>query len=486
MMPISAARLRLLSDFLAAQMGLRLAQTRWQELERAVQCIARARGYRDLDRFADHLMSQPLARDDIAVLARQLSVGETYFFRDPALFTALEQHILPPLIAARRAAADRRLSIWSAGCSSGEELYSLAIVLSRLLPDARDWDLRLVGTDIDPGALAKAKSGVYRDWSFRSVLPTLRRDYFRPCGDGGFAVLPALQQQTHFAYHNLAGTDAPPMLPAGGFDLVLCRNVLMYFDDTVIDHAVQRLEVLLADEGWLVVSAAESGHPAFSRYAPVFYRDTLLYRRPKANTTRCAAAPDLAEYSIERLPVMPPAEAQPNQAQPDEQAPRYSSAPNRRRTGSATPADGRTSTAPAPHPHDKAQRMAQRARTLANRGALEHALRWARAAVATDKCDASLRYLLALIHNEQGRVAEAAASLKHALYLDPDFALAHLGLANIYRALARHHDARRHLDIAAALLRALPDAHPLAHTGGLAAGHLRGWTGLADRQGQAT
>lgn len=464
MMPISTDRLPLLSDFLAAQMGMRLAPSRWPELTRALQCLARMRGCDapdDLDDFADRLIQQPLTRDDIAALARQLSIGETYFFRDPNLFAALEQHILPPLIAARRAAADRRLSIWSAGCSSGEELYSLAIVLSRLLPDVREWDLHLVGSDINPAALAKARRGVYRDWSFRGLPQALRSIYFRTNGEGEYDIRPTLQQRIHFIHHNLAGDEPPPMLPATGYDLVLCRNVLMYFDDAVIEHAVRRLEASLADDGWLAVSAAESGHPAFSRYTAVFYEDTLLYRLSESTLPSRDAASKPDAFSIGYASTMPVAESPPDDTRARDHD-RKDTPPRR------------------PHPA-KAQRMALRARALANRGALEPAIRWARAAVETDKCDASLRYLLALIYNEQGRVNEAIACLKHALYLDPDFALAHLCLANIYRALERPHDARRHLDIATALWRALPDAQPLVHAGGIAAGHLRGWTDRTDR-----
>lgn len=468
MMPISTDRLPLLSDFLAAQMGMRLAPSRWPDLTRALQSLARTRGCSDpddMDSFADRLMQQPLTHDDIATLARQLSIGETYFFRDPDLFAALEQHVLPPLIAARRAAADRRLSIWSAGCSSGEELYSLAIVLSRLLPDLREWNLHLVGSDIDPAALAKARRGVYRNWSFRGLPQALRSVYFRANGESEYDIRPMLRQPIHFIHHNLAGDDPPPMRPATGYDLVLCRNVLMYFDDIVIEHAVRRLAASLADDGWLAVSAAESGHPAFSRYTAVFYQDALLYRLSGSTLPSRDATSKYEAFTIGHASAMAIGKPQAGDA--------------RRRDRN------RKGAAPCRPQPARAQRMALRARALANRGALEPAIRWARAAVETDKCDASLRYLLALIYNEQGRVAEAITCLKQALYLAPDFALVHLCLANIYRALERPHDARRHLDIATALWRALPDAQPLVHAGGIAAGHLRGWTNRTDRTDRA-
>src|SRR3972149_9206643 len=115
-------------------------------------------------------------------LAGSLTVGETYFFRDCSCFDALEQHVLPSLIATRRAEGILRLRLWSAGCATGEEPYSLAILLDRLLPDRANWAVTILATDVNPEALAAAGRGAYREWSFRETPPAIRDPYFHRRG----------------------------------------------------------------------------------------------------------------------------------------------------------------------------------------------------------------------------------------------------------------------------------------------------------------
>jgi chemotaxis protein methyltransferase CheR len=144
-------------------------------------------------------------------LAQQLSVGETYFFRGPAAFGVLEHELLPPLIVRRRHGT-RRLRIWSAGRCTGEEAYSLAIVLKRLIPDIADWDIDILGTDIHPGFLARAEAGVYGDWTFRGVPRAVRRAHFQPLGGRREAVMPALRRLTRFCFGNLAQDRASAVI----------------------------------------------------------------------------------------------------------------------------------------------------------------------------------------------------------------------------------------------------------------------------------
>lgn len=131
-------------------------------------------------------------------LVSRLTVGETYFFRNMAQFSALREQILPPLIQCRRDEGRRLLRIWSAGCASGEEPYSLAILLRELLPDIHDWSIAILATDINRNALAQAAAGVYKDRSFRTDTPTyIRARYFQP-NRQGLELKPFIRQMVQF------------------------------------------------------------------------------------------------------------------------------------------------------------------------------------------------------------------------------------------------------------------------------------------------
>jgi chemotaxis protein methyltransferase CheR len=181
---------------------LHFPRERWPDLSRAMAAMAGGdRCYGSLPDFRS-LMNGPAVRRSAELLASHLAVGETYFFREPAMFEALEHEVLPPLVASRRSTG-KSLRIWSAGCCSGEELYSLAIVLERTIPDLQDWNLTLLGTDIQPQFLHKARHGLYRDWSFRNVPDWIRQRYFSRDEEGNHAIAPALRRRVTFDYLNL-------------------------------------------------------------------------------------------------------------------------------------------------------------------------------------------------------------------------------------------------------------------------------------------
>ena len=290
-MSLPDALMQEFSGYLTKHIGLWFPASRWVDLTRGMTRLAQARGFADAEICMRNMMTVAPEQADIEMLAMYLSVGETYFFRDPALFDVLEREILPALIRERRAAGNRRLRIWSAGCCTGEELYSLAIVLARLLPDLEEWDLSLLGTDINPDFIAKAMRGVYRDWSFRTLSQHLKQHYFTETENGGYAILPSLKHKVTFQYHNLASAAYP--LPEGhaqGMDLIVCRNVLMYFDLAQMRHAADNLHRSLVDNGWLIVSSAESGNEVFSKFQQIIFTDALLYRKTKEPTVRHTTA----------------------------------------------------------------------------------------------------------------------------------------------------------------------------------------------------
>lgn len=246
--PLPESLLSGLGALLAARLGCHFPRERWGDLERGITAVAREKGFPDSRACLLWLLREPWAQDRIELLARHLTVGETYFFRDPASFAALEERILPDLLA--RTAASRPLRIWSAGCATGEEPYSIAMVLDRLLPDTIKERTTILATDINPDSLRKGIDGVYGSWSFRGTPESIRERYFVTTPDGRFQVKPWLRHRVSFAYLNLAENLYPSLsTQTNSMDLIFCRNVLMYFDSDKAEQVVAKLHRALVEGG---------------------------------------------------------------------------------------------------------------------------------------------------------------------------------------------------------------------------------------------
>jgi chemotaxis protein methyltransferase CheR len=227
-----------LSRFIAEAMGLHFPRERWPDLQRGLAGAAVDFGFDDLTACADWLLSAPLSKEQLQVLASHLTIGETYFFRDKQTLAALTENILPGLIRTRRG-SEQRLRLWSAACCSGEEPYTLAILLHQLLPDIADWHVTIRATDINPGFLRKAQTGVYGEWSFRNAPAALKARYFTRAADGRYAVNSEIRDLVSFAHLNLVDDVYPsPVTDTNAMDLICCRNVLMYFTAAQIERVI--------------------------------------------------------------------------------------------------------------------------------------------------------------------------------------------------------------------------------------------------------
>lgn len=495
------------SAFVAARIGLHFPPPRWPDMLRGLTRAAPAFGFTTVEPCVRWLMSCELSRQQVEILASQLSVGETYFFREPGVFAALEKEILPPLIAARRASG-RQLRLWSAGCCTGEEAYSLAILLARLIPDLADWKVSVLGTDINPDFLAKAKRGVYREWSFRAAPGWLKAECFAPPEAGNHAVAPRFKQLVHFDYLNLAEDVYPSVLNnTNGMDVILCRNVLMYFEASVAAAAVRKLHRALVDGGYLIVSPTETSATIFPQFATLFFPDAIVYRKTDhpssppppvwrwaptatefaaaAGFVDAAAPADLAAATHLPIAVPPVGPLVPEFAAlpVPPQVAEFGDFANPNNLPVTTPyqaalaayaagAYDQVAALLAEPAADDPRALALLARACANQGRLADASRWCEAAVAADKVDPGLRYLLASVLDEQGLAGPAVTALKQALYLDQDFVLAHYALGNLYRRLEFPALARKHFAHARQLLRRQAPGAVLSDADGLSAGRL--------------
>jgi chemotaxis protein methyltransferase CheR len=467
---LSDALLSQLSDFVEAQLGLHFPKGRWRDLERGIAVASRESGYAQAEAYIRWLLCAPLTRTQIEGLASHLTVGETYFFREQRSLDILEQQILPELLHAR-ARTERHIRIWSAGCCTGEEPYSIAMLLDRLIPDPEKWNLTILATDINPQFLRKAAHGVYGAWSFRDTPGWLKERYFTKRPDGRFEIQPRIRRMVTFSYLNLA-EDAYPSLVNGtnAMDVILCRNVLMYFAQARARKVVDKLRRSLVDGGWLITSPAETSTVLFSAFTAVEFPGAFLYRRIAAGGPRTTAVRHQSPWYVgEAAAAHAPAPADSPQSAAFS-ATLSAFAPEVLReagAGQATGAEDADSRA-----HEERDAPRRKARACADQGRLAEALEWCEQAIAADKLNPAHYYLLATIEQERGQSETAERSLGRALYLEPDFALAHFALGNLCLSGGRQREARRHFGNALTLLRACPADALLPESDGLSAGRL--------------
>jgi chemotaxis protein methyltransferase CheR len=440
------------------------------------------------------LVSLPLTQHQIEVLADRLTVGETYFFRDPQVFAMLEEEILPALMHARWGHA-RRLRLWSAGCATGEEPYSMAISISKVIPDGQDWDITLLATDINPCFLQRASEGVYRQWSFRETPPGLKARYFSGAPGGHVAILPSIQTMVKFAYLNLIDDVYPsPLTNTVAMDVIFCRNVLMYLAPEQARKVVHNLYHALADGGWLIVSPSETSHVLFASFQTVNIPGAILYRKAGTGSPLMVANPPQLTFSQ--------APADLGEPWPSALADGVATSQGvlSRQSGAAETNAASSSAAPPQSPymaalalyqqghyvevtdtlsewcaHDptNAQALALLAQACANQGRLVEARQWCEGALAVDRLNAGLHYLRATILQEQGALEETSLALKRTLYLNQHFVLAHFALGTLARQQGRLKEAGKHFEHAMLLLSACQEDEILPESEGMTAGRLR-------------
>lgn len=463
---LSSSLLSQLSEFVGTQTGLNFPQERWGDLERGIVAAAPDFNFSDRESCVRWLLSTPLTRHMSEVLASHLSVGETYFFREKRSLEILGEQILVQLMQSRRQ-NERRLRIWSAGCSTGEEAYTIAILLDRLIPDLKEWNITILATDFNPKFLRKAAQGVYGEWSFRDAPAWLREHYFDKSMDGRLEIHAHIRKMVTFSYLNFADDVYPSLLNnTGGMDVIFCRNVLMYFTAQRAKQVVGNFHRALVDGGWLIVSPVEASNALLSSFTPVEFPGAVLHRKmANAGSQQLACGyPIPLRYGESEAtpPVLPVAPPEPAAMVPIHHHPAPSDNNFPGAQAGQMPASG----------EDECKVTSRLARSCANQGKLGEALEWCEKAIATDKMNPAHHYLLATILQEQGRHDIAIQSLMRALYLDPDFVLAHFALGNLHQSQGRYLQTQRFFGNVLLLLRDHSPDETLSEADGLTAGRL--------------
>ncbi len=511
-MKFAASEQRTFREFLQRRTGFVIPEGRWEYLGPKFFNRLEGRGFRSIERYIHYLETSVLGRTELEEIFFVLTVRKTSFFRNPASYMALTQEVLPAMLRERRSTLP--LTLWSAGCSTGEEPYSLAVAAQSCLENS-EISPYVLATDIVKEALQTARRGSYPEGSLGSVPPEYR-GYFKVEG-GRVWVKPSIRSLVEFAEHNLVH-QALPRSAVGQWDIIFCRNVFIYFDVKQATEILRRFTRSLAPGGVLFLGHAEVFTEIEDDFEVVFWGNTFYYRKrtPRSPVisvrsdmgNRPANAPTQTPDDETRKHVNTPYTA-PTARSTETTSLRLSRSaedtPTRalRRPRSRTALEPETDTRSWPRPlpsnlprdlllqAERAQRAGDfdgAARAL--RMACSRAPRWAKprllladiyselgqtdharteleAAVDADPLEFRTHHRLGELHARRGDHARAQVCLRRALYLEPDFVTARFALALSLQCLEQTDRACREMRSVLRTLRSLNAARLLSMTKGL-------------------
>jgi chemotaxis protein methyltransferase CheR len=233
--------------------------------------------------YWDFLIAHPSRDNEIRQLLNEVTIADTCLYRNPSQIAALRKTIFPELVAAK-SAKGTRLRIWSAGCSTGEEPYSVAIALLEESALFKNWDVEILATDLNDRSLEAAQTGVYDDYALHNIPGDLRRKYFSPASGGKYQIAAEAQKLVQFSRLNL--TEDSQILQLKDIDVILCCNVLVHFDGYSKSRVIDNFFASLVSGGYLFLGACESLLRLNDRFRVVHFPGTIAYWKPAESETR--------------------------------------------------------------------------------------------------------------------------------------------------------------------------------------------------------
>ncbi|MEW5703568.1 MAG: CheR family methyltransferase [Pseudomonadota bacterium] len=429
-----------IADLVRARTGLIFSPARYSDIETGIRKIMAKTGIADPGECLECLEADSLLLDE---LIAELTIGETYFFREPDHFAFIREVVIPEVRRLR--GAEHTVRVWSAGCASGEEPYSLAILFEE---EGFSERTRILATDISRVALARARKAAYGVWSLRGDGARLVGQYLSHSG-GRFELAERFRQRVEFAYLNLAQNVYPTFATnTWGMDLVFCRNVLIYLDAKTTRYVARHLYESLADGGFLITGPSDPSLAEQAPYETLTTPSGVIYRKPTNPTRRLVIPP--AAPAVSDL-VVPPLATTPNKlsaaisAAPAEQCLSTLSSANilaEAREALARGDNARVIELTHPLGTDVAA-IALKVRAFANLGDVETATEMASEAAATYPAAIEIGYLHAVLLMNFGRYGEADRVLRRVLYLDRSLAVARFTLGATLQRLGNFKGAVR-------------------------------------------
>jgi chemotaxis protein methyltransferase CheR len=384
--------------------GMRVTLADSERLSIWIQHRTKSLGLNDPQQYISYLSRNIDDPVEQQLLSELFTTGETFFMRDPGQMALLSREILPAIIARRQ--CEKSIRIWAPACASGEEVYSLLMLLEPLMPEMNNWKIDVIGSDINPDFIARARQARYREWSLRGSSEQFKSQYFNKVDDQ-WQLIDRVRDRARFLVLDLVNGNYPdPSMGLVDVDLILCRNVFIYMNIAAITRITDKLALCLARDGVLMTAHGELHAYRQSGLQIKIYPESIVYKK-----TDAVEPPDIRKIWL------------------DDHSSQVGQ-PNHQFANQSPPAVGKSEPVPSSlnQTKDSIDAIMDRAWLLADRGHREEALIIANELLDTDPMQAEVHYLHAVISLELGLIAEAKEDLRKAIYLDPEFVPAYLEL----------------------------------------------------------
>jgi chemotaxis protein methyltransferase CheR len=273
---LSEEEFRLLRDLIHEKFGLFFDDNQRASLRARLQGRLASRGLRSFEDYFHDLRFAPDRADELTSMVSHLTNNETYFYREGPQLEVFADHVLRQVKERKTRSGERTLRLLSAGCSTGEEAYTLAMIVFDSGQFFWNWDVEVVGLDVDTTALEKARRGVYQHNSFRTLAPDVKSRHFVPAGPNSFQVKEPIRRMVSWRRGNLV--EPASFEGLSSLDAIFCRNVLIYFSDAMILRVVRIFRNLLAPGGYLCLGHAESLSRITDLFLPVRFQGAMVYQ----------------------------------------------------------------------------------------------------------------------------------------------------------------------------------------------------------------
>lgn len=385
---------------------------------------ADAVGAETLAEYYEQLTSLPDREVELRRLLDHLSVQETQFFRNLPQFDALRKYVIPEIVQ-RKSNGYRNLRFWSAGCSTGQEPYSLAMAVLDVLPDADSWNIQILGTDLSENALAIAERGWYQERKLTGIDRNHRERYFRE-SDGGYVVAEPLRRMVHFARHNMV-TDSLPISIFGTCDIVFCRNVIIYFTHETAKYVIEHFFDILNPGGYLFLGHSETLWKMSAKYSLVEMGDAFIYKKSLPRSIEGRRF--IPDRRLRELP-LPPDVVTDRRVEGGRRNVRQA----KDLVESKNPKiDSATSETKSP----QADPLIMKARTSIDLGEYEKAIERLNDAAKRNGDTVEVHFLLGLAHERRNDLELAVEAFRRAICCDNTYSLAYFHVANAMERLGR-------------------------------------------------
>lgn len=462
---ITETQLFALADKIETLMGLHFPQAKHTDLTRKLHYVAEDLGCSNTATCVEKLITEPLNQRYQNALAKHLTIGETYFFRNKTGIALLKSKIFPDMI--RKREAEKRLKIWSAACSTGEEPYSFAMLLDSLQLPNNAWQYKIFASDISLDFLEKANRGIYSNWSFRNTTQFQKNRYFLKPADNKYQIVDRIKQRVDFFQWNLVSDIYPSILKGlHNLDFISCQNVFIYFEPETIFKILKRFYETLDDGGWLLVSPSEAPFISASEfhYTGEALGGIFFQKRSRLSSVAMAYNAEM-QYSPKTITsCVPQTELEPSPPLPS--------------VGEDLTEDALYELALQNYQHGHYDALIDQLKTAmfggdefrycgdksfklliqvyVNTQQYTAALQCCESVIAENKLNVLPHYLMGTVLQLQGQYNAAVESFRRALFLDDSCMLAYFALANSFRKLSKNRQAIQTLKN---LLKSL-DRHP--------------------------